>query len=117
MAARSGASWVGKLDDDSLPNPHYLAPFLRSLRCHRYAFAGSIQFAGYVPRSYATGIRGLPCAQGSGLHDALLTFSRSIGRGKYRHNRPGERPACDHIGSVLPYPRHELRMPSSARHT
>ena len=80
-AAKSGASWIGKLDDDSLPNPAHLGALLRSLRCHTYALVGSIQFSGYVPRSYANGIRGLPCAQGAGLYDSLLTFARPVSHG------------------------------------
>ena len=87
----AGVAFVGKIDDDSLVNVRQLVPLLAPLRCRRRVFVGSMQWTAWVPQDWETGIRGSPCAQGSGLYDSLLTFDH-------------ERWRCDERGAVLPFP-------------
>ncbi|KAL3916145.1 MAG: hypothetical protein SGPRY_006947, partial [Prymnesium sp.] len=112
-----GVPWVGKLDDDTVPNLPLLLPLLSSLRCLRTAFLGAMNFAGVVPLSRHAGVassvhirvRADRCGFGWTLNAALSNFGKDVGTPgqAWRESRisgQGYWPACDRLGAVLPFP-------------
>lgn len=75
-------------------------PLLASLRCFEFALIGAINFAGIVPASWATGVRADKCGFGWNAAAALTAFGKSFGV----PGTDGYFPACDTLGTVLPFP-------------
>ena len=98
--------YVGKIDDDTAPNLGAFVPLLAGLRCREYALIGAINWAGVIPSAHDTGVRNDRCAFGWSIYSALHNFGTSFGtpptNGKARGN--GYFPACDGLGSALPFP-------------
>ena len=77
--------FVAKFDDDTAPSLRLLLPLLAAYhpRCPgspRLAFAGAINWAGFVPRADDFGVRGDRCGFGWSLRASLTNFGRSLPR-------------------------------------
>lgn len=90
--------FVGKIDDDTIPNVNELARLLHQLHCFTFTFIGQINWAGLVPRSYSATVRADRCSFGWGLQGALHMF----GKAEDMYHVPST--PCDKAGSVLPFP-------------
>ena len=67
--------YIGKIDDDTAPNPAPLVALLASLRCRPHLLVGAINWAGVIPRAADTGVRNDRCSFGWGMADALRNFA------------------------------------------
>ena len=98
--------FVGKIDDDTIPNTRLLLPFLRSLRCAtpNFLFIGAINWAGVVPRAVREGVRADRCGFAWDMIGALSNFGKSWGTRGIARGRGRYMEACDARGAVLPVP-------------
>ncbi|KAL1523314.1 hypothetical protein AB1Y20_018260 [Prymnesium parvum] len=90
--------FIGKLDDDTIPNVEQLPRLLLELRCFRYAFIGQINWAAFIPRAYRATILGDRCGFGWGVWQALQMF------GSEEDTYHKLITPCDRAGAVLPFP-------------
>ena len=86
--------YVAKIDDDTYPNLRLLHPMLVQLRCLKYAFIGSIQWASYIPKAKFSGVRGDRCGFSWDMYGAIRAFT-DMGDG---------RASCLAKGGVVPLP-------------
>ena len=91
-------AFVGKLDDDSAPNPPLLLGVLSQLRCAPHVLVGAINWASLIPAAADVGDRAERCGFGWQMYPAIHNY----GLATTVAAAPGA--SCAERGAVPPFP-------------